>query len=586
MPEFPIILIIGGTGAQGLPVVKALSETQRYAVRVLTRSAQSARAQELAGLPNVSLIEGTQDQQKDLHTAFTGVYGAWVNLDGFTLGEKNELFYGIRAYEIARHHGVKHYIFANTDYALRKGNWDEQYHWGHNDAKGRVGDLILSHGQEGMKTTLLTTGPYMDMLFDGMYVPKEQSDGSFLWGNPAANGKIPLIALDDVGEYSLWIFNNPSDSAGLDLEVATDQISFPEIAAVFTRVTGKKGIHKRVSLEEYLPKAEPYPNAWANWSAGSDVKRDESSMTWRQNFSAWWRYWSEGKGATRDMALLDRIHPNRIKSLEEWMRLKGYDDHNSEKSKDDHVSNEANPTDLEADNRSGLKLDRQGLPLVPQPSDHPDDPLNFSRWFKIYIAVLISGLAFIAQAGAGFINPAFRLLAKDLGVTVVEASYCTTVFILFGGILSMFTIPFANVYGRRICHIVGGSVPLGLGVATICDIFTQGERGTFLGLYTLAVTNGPHIAPIAGGYIAERLGWRWNFWIPGIIQAAMLVVLIFTLPETLFSRRDCSTLERKTYAQKLLFHGKVLRRKLHPRDFGGSLRMAQYAAVLLPSIWL
>ncbi|KAK5725765.1 hypothetical protein LTR15_003955 [Elasticomyces elasticus] len=341
MSELLIILTIGGTGAQGLPVVKglfyalaqdhvvnsyqALSETQRYAVRVLTRSAQSARAQELAGLLNVSLIEGSQDQQKDLHAAFTGVYGAWVNLDGFTLGEKNELFYGIRAYEIARHHGVKHYVFAKTDYALRKGGWDERYHWGHNDAKGRIGDLILSHGQEGMKTTLLTTGPYMDMLFDGMYVPKEQSDGSFLWENPAANGKIPLIALDDVGAYSLWIFNNPSDSAGLDLEVATDQISFPEIAAVFTRVTGKKGIHKRVSLEEYLPKAEPYPNAWANWSAGPDVKRDESSMTWRENFSAWWRYWSEGKGATRDMALLDRIHPNRIKNLEEWMRLKEYD---------------------------------------------------------------------------------------------------------------------------------------------------------------------------------------------------------------------------------------------------------------------
>ncbi|KAK5720470.1 hypothetical protein LTR17_014946 [Elasticomyces elasticus] len=290
-------------------------------------------------------------------------------------------------------------------------------------------------------------------------------------------------------------------------------------------------------------------------------------------------------------------------------------DHNSEKSSDDHLSNEATPTVLEADNRTGLKLDRQGLPLVPQPSDHPDDPLNFSRWFKVYIAMLISGLAFIAQAGAAFINPAFRLLAKDLDVTVVEASYCTTVFILFGGILSMFTIPFANVYGRRICYIagtivgavgafvsaaaptyggvitgrvlngIGGSVPLGLGAATICDIFTQGERGTFLGLYTLAVTNGPHIAPIAGGYIAERLGWRYNFWIPGIIQTAMLVVLIFTLPETLFSRRDCSTLGIKTYAQKLLFHGKVLQRKVRPRDFGGSLRMAQYAAVLLPSIW-
>ena len=46
-------------------------------------------------------------------------------------------------------------------------------------------DLILSHGQNGMKTSLLTTGPYMDMLFDGMFVPKKQEDGSLLWANPA-----------------------------------------------------------------------------------------------------------------------------------------------------------------------------------------------------------------------------------------------------------------------------------------------------------------------------------------------------------------------------------------------------------------
>jgi hypothetical protein len=54
----------------------------------------------------VTLIQGAQDNQKDLHRAFKGVYGAWVNTDGFTLGEKNELFYGIRAYEIARHEGL------------------------------------------------------------------------------------------------------------------------------------------------------------------------------------------------------------------------------------------------------------------------------------------------------------------------------------------------------------------------------------------------------------------------------------------------------------------------------------------------
>lgn len=130
--------------------------------------------------------------QKDLHAAFEGVYGAWVNMDGFTLGEKGEGFYGVRAYEIARHHGVKHYIWANTDYGLRKAGWDEKYHCGHIDTKGRIGDLILSHGQEGMTTSLFTTPPYMDMLYDAIFVPKEAADGSIVWANPASE-RLPFL---------------------------------------------------------------------------------------------------------------------------------------------------------------------------------------------------------------------------------------------------------------------------------------------------------------------------------------------------------------------------------------------------------
>ncbi|EHK99438.1 putative NmrA-like family domain-containing protein 1 [Glarea lozoyensis 74030] len=310
------ILVIGGTGAQGLPVVHALSASKHYSVRVLTRDTTSKRAQQLAQLPNVTLIQGAQDNQSDLHRAFHGVYGAWVNTDGFTLGEKNELFYGFRAYEIARAEGVQHYVYACTDYALKDANWDETYHWGHNDAKGRVGQFILAMGQQGMKSSLITTGPYMEMLWDGMFVPREEN-GVFTWKNPAT--------LQDVGNYSLWLFENVSESAGLDLKVTTDEVSFADIASTFSKVTGNKGVHQYVPLETYLPLAEPYPNAPANFALGPNAPRDEASMTWRGNFTAWWKFWGEGKAVKRDMEFLDRILPGRIKGLEEWMRKYEYD---------------------------------------------------------------------------------------------------------------------------------------------------------------------------------------------------------------------------------------------------------------------
>ncbi|RYN61319.1 hypothetical protein AA0117_g13003 [Alternaria alternata] len=319
------IVVIGGTGAQGYPVVQALANSKRYRVRVFTRNPDSVRCQTIANLPNTTLIQGSQDNQNDLARAFKGVYGAWVNLDGFTIGEKAETFYGIRAYEIARGEGVQHYVWAGTDYAVKIANWRRDYHWGHNDAKGRISDFILSQSQEGMISSVLTTGPYMNMLNDGMFVPKVQEDGLVVWANPAKNGKIPLIALEDVGVYSLWLFDNWKEATGLNLKVATDEVSFADIVRVFTEVTGKKAAHRHLPFEEYMPLAEPYPGAYSNFTVHPKEPRDESFMTWRENFTAWWRFWGEGIVPPRDFELLDRIHPSRIKSLADWMRQTGYD---------------------------------------------------------------------------------------------------------------------------------------------------------------------------------------------------------------------------------------------------------------------
>ncbi|KAF5645152.1 hypothetical protein F52700_2352 [Fusarium sp. NRRL 52700] len=105
-----------------------------------------------------------------------------------------------------------------------------------------------------MKTTLFSTGPYMDMLTDGMFTPKAQPDGSFLWINPA----------------------------------------------------------------------QPYPGAYVNWALGPEASRHDSVMCWRENFGAWWKYWGDGITPPRDTDILDRIYPNRIKTLGQWMRRVGY----------------------------------------------------------------------------------------------------------------------------------------------------------------------------------------------------------------------------------------------------------------------
>ncbi|KAJ5298022.1 hypothetical protein N7508_008271 [Penicillium antarcticum] len=266
MANLPEVLVIGGTGAQGAPVVQgsslmyslALADSGRYRVRILTRDTDSTRVKSLAALQNVTLFQGAVTSQEDLHAAFRGVYGAWVNIDGFTLGEGTKSSTESVPIRLpARRKLAPTFGPTVTMHAGRLGRM-----------RNSTGVIMMPRaelaGQQGMKSTLFTTGPYMNMLLDGMFVPKTESDGTVVWENPAKDGKLPLIALEDVGNYNLWIFDNIDQSAGLDLEVATDQVTFNIIAEIFTRVTGKPAIHRAIPMDKYIAAAEPYPGAPVN----------------------------------------------------------------------------------------------------------------------------------------------------------------------------------------------------------------------------------------------------------------------------------------------------------------------------------
>ena len=61
------------------------------------------------------------------------------------------------------------------------------------------------------------------------------------------------------------------------------------------------------------------------------------------------------------------------------------------------------------------------------------------------------------MAGA-IVNPAFVPLSKQFDITVVQASYELTVYIVFAGIGPLLTVPLANIYGRRPVYLAGNLV--------------------------------------------------------------------------------------------------------------------------------
>jgi MFS family permease len=162
----------------------------------------------------------------------------------------------------------------------------------------------------------------------------------------------------------------------------------------------------------------------------------------------------------------------------------------------------------------------------------------------MFVLLQVSWLAFLGPMSAAVINPAFVPLSKEFDITVVQASYELTVYIVSAGVGPIFTVPLANVYGRRPVYIIsslmaaitniaagyctswtgimvtrvfngiGAGSPVAIGAATICDMYHFHERGFYMGVFTFFLTNGPHAAPLFGGFIAQYMGWRWAFLIP------------------------------------------------------------------------
>ncbi|KAM0177383.1 hypothetical protein ACHAPC_008862 [Botrytis cinerea] len=302
------IFIIGGTGAQGIPVIKSLVADKKYQVRVLTRDTTSTRAQQLLALGNVELFEGTFADEDVLRAGYKSCDGAFVNIDGFNTGEKN------------RNEGIKFFVYRNLDYGLKKIGWQEKYHTGHYDGKGRIGEWILWQNQSspnGMGAALFTTGPYMEMTTSGQTLMSPSVENDVLtWRYPLGDGAVPHVSLEDCGPYVRWLFDHSDRSNGMDLAVVIANISYSEMATAFEKVTGHPAQYIDTEFDTFFERFGPQLDAPAGFNADP---KDKATMTFKRNFTGWWMQFRD-RVLDRDYKLLDEIHPGRIRSAEEFFR--------------------------------------------------------------------------------------------------------------------------------------------------------------------------------------------------------------------------------------------------------------------------
>ena len=73
---------------------------------------------------------------------------------------------------------------------------------------------------------------------------------------------------------------------------------------------------------------------------------------------------------------------------------------------------------------------------------------------------------------------------------------------------------------------------LTLNPGIVGDIFIQEERGGAIAILSMFPLIGLITGPVIGGFIAQRKGWRWAFWMVTFISAACEICFIFWFRES------------------------------------------------------
>jgi uncharacterized protein YbjT (DUF2867 family) len=174
-----VIVVVGGTGAQGGGVVDALLAGGRFAVRVPTRDPASGAAKALAAR-GVELVKADLLDAESLRAAFAGAYGAFVVTNFWDPGQmQREAEVGEAAVKAARAAGVQHLVWSTLpDCETLTGGKQKVAHF---TGKAKVDAAVV---QAGFARYTFVEAPFYFQNLLTMMAPQPLPDGSRGWAVP------------------------------------------------------------------------------------------------------------------------------------------------------------------------------------------------------------------------------------------------------------------------------------------------------------------------------------------------------------------------------------------------------------------
>ncbi|MFI5722313.1 NmrA/HSCARG family protein [Streptomyces cyaneofuscatus] len=239
MTDQKIILVLGGTGNQGGATARELL-SRGWSVRALVRDPDKPEAQALKELGAV-LVWGDLEDVASLRAAAEGVHGIFsvqaLAYEPETLAA--EVRHGKAVADVAKEAGVTHFVYSSVGGAERGTGID------HFESKAEIERHIKALG---LPATILRPVFFMNNLLHFADV-----EGERVMSLPVEPDKpMQFIASDDIGVFAADAFDRPAEFIGREIELAGDEITFPQVAEVYERITGTPSRLEATPIEERM----------------------------------------------------------------------------------------------------------------------------------------------------------------------------------------------------------------------------------------------------------------------------------------------------------------------------------------------
>lgn len=241
-----MILVTGATGKQGGATAAALLGAG-HKVRVMTRSPESEPAKRLAAA-GAEVVLGDFNDEGSLKAALKGAWGAFAVQDTWTAGVEQEEEQGKRFAKLARDAGVQHFVYTSVASAQRNTGIP------HFENKWRVEETIRGLGFPSH--VILRPVYFMENLNSPWVLPGLEEGVLNVGIKPDTT--LQMIATRDIGLYAFKAFDEHETMAGQEIDIAGDELTMPETAAILSEATGKKITHEPTPIDQVRSWSEDF----------------------------------------------------------------------------------------------------------------------------------------------------------------------------------------------------------------------------------------------------------------------------------------------------------------------------------------